>query len=713
MSKQWYQKQLRMVQTVMREIDIKNYDAKGVVNYLKSVHANVIIVNAGGVVDFFDNETELGRPNRFRTNENVLGDLTRECHAAGIRVMVRVDFRGVEQERYERAPHWFGQNKDGSPQMGWTRIYRPCYNSVYPNSHAVEFIRQMMTKYPIDGVWENSVGFGMGPCYCSVCRENYRRDTGKEIPTGDNYAAPEFDDYRAWKAGCADVHIRLLRDTVKSFGEDKAFCSEIFGMFHAGNALQTGIDLYNAKDHFDFLVSPAFLTGAGTLGLPYDNLTQAASSIRFLKSIQPAKQAVLLYGNNGTKWRYVKDPAVENKLWMWEAAAVGGGYWNCLFNGQHPGATHDIRAARMEEEVYGYLLDNEKILEDKLPIAEVGILYVKAARDTFGKDDETKDGYGVFIKGLERVLTENHVQYSFVPDLDLKSEDLAGLKALLVPNAACLSDEQNELIRNFVQNGGGLIAGYETSLYDDNAKRRDDFGLADVFGVHFTGMRRDTSMDCYQLINAPEHPILAALQPESTQMLINGGETLLVTRDEKAPAAAVASYIPRIENQPPEHAWIPNHVTPFPTVAANTYGAGKVVYFANQVEKLCHMNGHDDYIDLYMGALNYVLREPLFLTAKAPHGVHVALMEDPAAPGDLVLSLVNTCGAQRRPIREVVPVCDLRIRLRGCALTSLENMLHAEDFTACAAEEDGIPCVDILIPKLSMFAAAHIKVEKK
>ena len=277
MQKQWYHKQLRIVQTVMREIDLVNYDAKAGVDYLKSGHANCILVNAGGVVDFFDNETELSRPNRFRTTENVLGDLTREAHAAGIRVMVRVDFRGVEQERYERAPHWFGQHKDGSAQIAWTRIYRPCYNSVYPNQHAVEFIRQMMTKYPIDGVWENSVGFGMGPCYCATCRENYRRDTGKEIPTGDNYAAPEFDDYRAWKAACADAHIRLLRDTVKSFGDDKAFCSEIFGMFHAGNALQTGIDLYNAKDHFDFLVSPAFLTGAGTLGLPYDNLTQGAS----------------------------------------------------------------------------------------------------------------------------------------------------------------------------------------------------------------------------------------------------------------------------------------------------------------------------------------------------------------------------------------------------------------------------------------------------
>ena len=705
MQKQWYHKQLRIVQTVMREIDIVNYDAKAVVDYLKSVHANCILVNAGGVVDFFDNETELSRPNRFRTTENVLGDLTREAHAAGIRVMVRVDFRGVEQERYERAPHWFGQHKDGSAQIAWTRIYRPCYNSVYPNQHAVEFIRQMMTKYPIDGVWENSVGFGMGPCYCATCRENYRRDTGKEIPTGDNYAAPEFDDYRAWKAACADAHIRLLRDTVKSFGEDKAFCSEIFGMFHAGNALQTGIDLYNAKDHFDFLVSPAFLTGAGTLGLPYDNLTQGASSIRFLKSIQPAKQAVLLYGNNGTNWRYVKDPLVENKLWMWEAAAVGGNYWNCLFNGQHPGATHDVRAARMEDEVYAYLEENEELLNGKLPVKDVGILYVKAARDTFGKDDETKDGYGVFIKGLERILTENHVQYNFIPDLDLKAEDLVGLKALLMPNAACLSDEQIQLIRDFVANGGGLIAGFESSLYDENAKRRADFGLADVFGVHFTGMRRDTSFDCYQLIREKEHPVLSLLQPEYTEMLINGGETLLVTADA---ATAVCSYIPRIENQPPEHAWIPDHVTPFPTVAANTFGKGRVVYFANQVEKLAHLNGHEDYIDLYMGALQHVLSAPLCLTTDAPHAVHAALMEDPAVPGDYVLSLVNTCGAQRRPIRQVMPVYDLTVRLNGCKLDSLENMLNAEDFRAENVENG----IELHIPKLSMFAAVHIRAAK-
>lgn len=164
--KYWYQKQLRILQTVLREPDIINYDAVAVVKYMKKTYTNCIVVNAGGIVDFFDNETPMGRKNMFISGENMLDDLVGECHMNDIRVMVRVDFRGVEQERYEQKPDWFAQEADGSPKVGWGKIYKPCYNAAYSNDHAIDFIQRIMEKYEIDGVWENSVGFGDGPCYC-------------------------------------------------------------------------------------------------------------------------------------------------------------------------------------------------------------------------------------------------------------------------------------------------------------------------------------------------------------------------------------------------------------------------------------------------------------------------------------------------------------------------------------------------------------------
>ncbi len=40
-------------------------------------------------------------------------------------------------------------------------------------------------------------------------------------------------------------------------------------------------------------------------------------------------------------------------------------------------------------------------------------------------------------------------------------------------------------MRRFVRDGGGLVASFETSLYDENFQRRSDFALADVLHAHY------------------------------------------------------------------------------------------------------------------------------------------------------------------------------------------------------------------------------------
>ena len=659
--KYWYQQPLRMLQTVLREPDIADYSAAEVFDNLRRTNSNCIIVNAGGIIDFFPNSLPMARENQFMQKENMLGSLVEECHKYGIRVMVRVDFRGVERDRYEQHPDWFAQDAKGNGVTGWNgQLYKPCYNGFYSNDHAVEYIRSMMSCYDIDGVWENSVGFGWGPCYCRRCREQYRNDTGKEIPVGDDYASDTFAEYRQWKAQCADAHLNRMRQAVKSFGEDKAYCAEIFGMFHVSSALYTGIDLYNAKDRFDFLVSPAFLDGTANPAQKYDNLWYAASSIRFLKSIAPEKQAVLLCGNNGTKWRYIKAPELETRIWLWEAASVGGGYWNCMFNGQQPAATVDTRNAYIEQDVYTYLEQNEPVLANQLPVQDVGIFYSKPTRDRFGDDAEQKDSYGVFIKGVESLLTERHIQYSFIPDLDFSLDKIRHLKALILPNSACLSDQQMDIIREYGRGGGGLIATYETSLYDEKGNRRNDFGLGDLFGLSFTGMRKDTSSDCYQQVRE-RHPILADMGIQNTRMIMNDGETLLCTQTADSTGTVICSYVPLIFNQPPEFAWIPQTRTEYPTIFANRYGSGRVVYFSNQTDKLCYTNGHEDFLQTLFSAIRWAANRPFTLETDAPESVHITLTENREDPSKKVLSLVNLTAGPARPLRRLTPVRDINI----------------------------------------------------
>ncbi len=703
--KYWYQKQLRILQTVLREPDLQNYDTDKVVAYMKKTHMNCIVVNAGGIVDFFPNTMKLKRENRYIGRQDMLRDLTEACHRNGIRVMVRVDFRGVEKERYEERPDWFAKDREGNPQKGWADLYKPCYNSYYANEYAQEYIRNLMEQYPVDGIWENSVGFGQGACYCSRCRRLYKQETGKEIPTGSEYLSDEFSEYRIWKARRAALHLKGLRDTTKSFGKEKAFCAEIFGMFHASNAVMTGIDLYNAKECFDFLVSPAFQDGAADARQKWNDLIYAGSSIRFLKAIAPEKQAVLLYGNNGTRWRYVKAPKTETKIWLWEAAGAGGNFWNCMFNGQSPADTIDRRNAGLESEVYEYLEQHREILERQQPMAEVGIFYSKASRDTFAKDTLEEDEYGVFIKGAERILTEKHLPYCFVPDNNLTFEAIRELKVLLLPNAACMSEDQMEIIRKYVREGGGIVASYQTSLFDEKGQCRQDFGLGDLFGCSWTGMVKNTETDCYQKIREA-HPLLADTGSENTEMLMNEGKTMLCTLRENTEAKMVCSYVPKIENQPPEFAWIKEVDTVYPTITVNQYGKGRCVYFSNQTDKLCITNGHEDFLNSMTGAIYWAGRDSFAIKTNAPGSVHIAWQRNAK---EAVLALINTSSSCTRPIQELIPVHGLEVRWK-CGEEPVEYEIwkgKEGNITVEQFPEKGE--VSVKIGELKEFASVYLK----
>jgi hypothetical protein len=90
--------------------------------------------------------------------------------------------------------------------------------------------------------------------------------------------------------------------------------------------------------------------------------------------------------------------------------------------------------------------------------------------------------------GVFRAMMEDHLPLDIViePDVeDLKT--LSQYKVLILPSAACVSDKASAAIRAFVKGGGGLVALHESSICDEFGDRREDFGLADVFGAHYKG----------------------------------------------------------------------------------------------------------------------------------------------------------------------------------------------------------------------------------
>ena len=225
-------------------------------------------------------------------------------------------------------------------------------------------------------------------------------------------------------------------------------------------------------------------------------------------------------------------------------------------------------------------------------------------------------------------------------------------------NVTALSDEHVGIIREWVAGGGKLIATFQTSLFDVSGVQREEFGLADVFGVNYGGAIIKTEIDCYQKI-LTRNPMMKGF--ENTELLHNSGKTLLVNT---APGATeITGYLPRINNQPPENAFPENWDSPNPIMVSNTFGKGQVVYFANEAARLIYTIGHPDYRHLLENSIDILLGNHAILKTNAPASVHVYLNQSDKDPMVYQLSLVNTSSSTHRPLRELVPVSGIEVVL--------------------------------------------------
>ena len=87
---------------------------------------------------------------------------------------------------------------------------------------------------------------------------------------------------------------------------------------------------------------------------------------------------------------------------------------------------------------------------------------------------------------FEQTMIQAKIPFNIIFDTHLK--EIAKYRVLVLANQECLSDEQLDLIRNFVNNGGALIATDNSSLYTEWRRQRPDFGLSDLFGVKYSAV---------------------------------------------------------------------------------------------------------------------------------------------------------------------------------------------------------------------------------
>ncbi len=171
----------------------------------------------------------------------------------------------------------------------------------------------------------------------------------------------------------------------------------------------------------------------------------------------------------------------------------------------------------------------------------------------------------------------------------------------------------------------------------------------------------------------------------------------------------VCTWVPTIQNQPPDKSWVEKFSTEYPTVVQNSFGKGKVLYFSNQPDLLAYEIGHPDPRNLLLRSIRLLAGSAIPIQTSAPASVHIGLTQSLLTPGQYILSLVNTTSGPVRPIRELIPVHDINVKLQldGNSVEKYE-VLRAQG--ACTIKTNK-QTLNIDLARLEDFCAVHIQMK--
>lgn len=193
------------------------------------------------------------------------------------------------------------------------------------------------------------------------------------------------------------------------------------------------------------------------------------SKIRTLKTASSRKKHVFCYTWGATgNWGYTENAG--SLLQMAESMAYNN---QCLGMVGNVNAIGDLPF--QPRQYIRFFHDNFDLYRNADSVADVALL------SSFASIGFDQGGPLRSFMLAGQTLIQDRLLFDIIFDEDL--ENLSKYRALFLPDSESLSDRQIEIIRKFVMNGGGLVATELTSLYNEQGKRRRNFGLKDLFGI--------------------------------------------------------------------------------------------------------------------------------------------------------------------------------------------------------------------------------------
>jgi len=197
--------------------------------------------------------------------------------------------------------------------------------------------------------------------------------------------------------------------------------------------------------------------------------------------------------------------------------------------------------------------------------------------------------------GWDKFLNNMGIKHIIISDSDIERGELSGIKVIILPNVAAMSEKEVNNIRAFVRRGGSIIATFGTSWLDEHGKIWDGgkFALWQLWGIPVSN---DFGMFAASIYIARESPVTADIDV-GTEIIYGANANILESKGSAR--TIVSAYLVDKYGTVTEHA----------AIVEGKVGNGKVVYFSFSPEYALPLPWADvDAIKLLMSnALTYCL----------------------------------------------------------------------------------------------------------
>jgi len=411
----WWLTPQRLLQTNLREIDA-TMDIDQYVREVKAFGANIVLFNVGGIVANYPTELKYHWRNTFMQGD-LVGEALEKLHAADVKMIGRFDFSKINQAYAAEHPEWLYVSEKGE-QVNYNGQVHTCVMGAYQQDYLLEILREALTRYPLDGVFFNMIGFPQvdysrnfhGICQCENCQRSFHAFCGMDLPKHDG-DPQALSKHQAWKNIQINRQFQRVRNLIKSIRANTCICTY-------------------TVDHIDVIRKES---GAPLGQETWDDVERAQWTLLTTEDKQLANASVHFYQ---MIFRHSAAAPYLHARRLWQQ--VVNGAWLDFYCIGPLQRLEDRAALGPIGDVFRFHAANEKWMLHTESAADVGLL--------------RHDGDDYW--GWVQMLSEKHIPFDLV---SFKHSELKRYKALIVPQSDKLKADQIQALDRYVRDGGRLL----------------------------------------------------------------------------------------------------------------------------------------------------------------------------------------------------------------------------------------------------------------